>query len=268
MLKNTILSAGLIAAAGMLGVAGASNASIQTFSVTNFNSGDAKSSSAYALNVSVTFTPSDDGNLTIQISNTSKVRSDAEGVFGVDFSMYNGANLILALPQLNNNVPVGQEWDAMTTGQGQSSNTTYTETSTASDNSLLTSPWEVTSVGSGVYGINVPPSKPYDLVIGSPTNSSGDTTANSSVFQHSPSLASGAVFTLENISGLSSSTTIKNVVIIFGTDGSLVPGSTDMVPAVPAGGPLPIPATLPLVGGGLLGLGLIALRKRRQLQMQ
>ena len=29
--------------------------------------------------------------------------------------------------------------------------------------------------------------------------------------------------------------------------------------------PLPIPATLPLVGGGLLGLGLIALRKRRRL---
>lgn len=267
MLKNTILSAGLIAAAGMLGVAGASNASIQTFSVTNYNSGDAKSSSAYALNVSVTFTPSDNGNLTIQIFNTSTMLSDSEGVFGVDFSMYNGANLISVLPQLSNGVLVGKEWDATTTGKGQSSNTTYTETSTASDNSQLKSPWEVTSVGSGVYGINVSPSKPHDLVIGSPTNSSGKTTANASVLQHSPSLASGAIFTLTGITGLDGSTTISNVDVIYGTNSSST-GPLGQITAIPTGQLLPIPATLPLVGGGLLGLGLIALRKRRQLQMQ
>ena len=33
---------------------------------------------------------------------------------------------------------------------------------------------------------------------------------------------------------------------------------------VVAGGPLPIPATLPLVGAGMLGLGLLALRNRRR----
>ena len=106
---------------------------------------------------------------------------------------------------------------------------------------------------------------------------------NGSIGSHAPSLfgvvnpttgaQEGVTFTLDGTtqSPIASDTAVTgNVTVYFGTGPDIqvfdhVPGTPT---PVPAGGPLPIPATLPLVGGGLLGLGLIALRKRRQLQMQ
>ena len=65
---------------------------------------------------------------------------------------------------------------------------------------------------------------------------------------------------------------VGSIVTVVTDTGDTVPwtkaGGANGPPATYAGGQLPIPATLPLVGGGLLGLGLIALRKRRQLRMR
>ena len=254
MLKKTILSAGLIAAAGMLAGTGASNASIQTFAVTNFNAGDTSN----PLNASVTFTPNSNGELSVQIFNTSDTLSDSEGVFGVTFELYNGATQLQTTAPSVGGGAVGDIWTvtSSTTGHGPPSYTA-TLSSSAYTNSALTNSW-VTSANSGVYSLNVGTGKPHDLVIGTTSD------INSSVSEHSPSLASGAIFTLTGITGLGASTTISNVDVIYGTD-NLDTGPLGQITAIPTGQPLPIPATLPLVGGGLLGLGLIALRKRRRL---
>ena len=266
MIKTVILSAGLIAATGIcVGMVGSANASTQIFEVSNFNSGDVTSSSnsTYTLNVLVDFTPSAGGNLTIQIFNTSTMLSDAEGVFGVDFSMYDASNIIMNMPSLNDNAPVGQQWSANNTDK---KSTTYIESSNspALANNQLASSWKVQSFGSGVYGISVSSSKPHDLVIGSPINSSGKTTANASVYQHSPSLVSGAVFTLSGITELNASTIIKNVNVIYGTSNQCTGPLKEIFSGPNSPSPVPIPATLPLLGGGLFGLGLIALHKRRR----
>ena len=129
------------------------------------------------------------------------------------------------------------------------------------------------------YSLSAPSGE--DLVMGPPTGTSLATlplyyavnealTGVSGIGNggHSYELDGIATFTL-NVSGLTASTLVSDISLGFGTQGGLgfvTPSKVTYLnyPATPAA-PAPIPATLPLVGGGLLGLGLIALRKRRRL---
>ena len=118
----------------------------------------------------------------------------------------------------------------------------------------MANPWTLnpSSYGSDTYLLGeLNGGQPSDLIL-NPSES-----ANPSVGNHSPSLDSGAAFTLDS-SAVTAATTASNIEVYFGT------GRTNGLPngVRVAGGPLPVPATLPLVGGGTLALGILALRKR------
>ena len=119
--------------------------------------------------------------------------------------------------------------------------------------------WILSSPSTGTYLLNVLAgggAGPAHLIIG-PPGGGGYTNANGSIAgngPHNPFLNGSATFTL-NITGVTTDTTVSNVVFSFGTtSGDNVPGG---------GGPntsIPEPLSLSLVGGGLLAFGL--LRKR------
>ncbi len=250
MLKNTILSAGLIAAAGMLAVAGGVGAQTVT-AIGSVVSGEPN------LDVQVVFTPGT-GTLRVQINNLGGIYSDSEAVYGITFSLGNGETLspsessgygyaFYVTPGYGITTPTYDSWTTMLAPTGQPSNNP---------------PWIASQSGQTV-NLSIDGSQPDYMVIGPPSGTPAVYTVNSSVTNMNPYLESGATFNL-SVSKITAASLVSNVSVVYGTNGSEILASA----AVATGGPLPIPATLPLVGGGLLGLGLIALRKRRQLPMQ
>jgi hypothetical protein len=271
MLKKALLSAGLIAAAGMLGAGAAqANASTQTFSG-YYPSG---SPGSYSSTVVFTFDATNN-DITVNIQNTtSSVFNIGQAISGISFSL---ANLGSGSLSVDPNAPVGYEGDSSASGSLLS-------------NSQLNNPWEIAD-SSGTFalgnpkilgsvgglglsaGKTYPKGSPTDLVVETISNPNG------SIGAHSPSLfgqvnsttgaQEGVTFTLDAAtSAITADTAVTgNVTVYFGTGPDLY--VSDYVPGtqqpVPAGGPLPVPATLPLVGGGIGGLALLALRKRRQL---
>ena len=255
MVRKTILSAGLIAAAGMLAGAGNASASVvQPF----YASGAYVYDHTYTLSASIDFTTSA-GTVAVVINNTSEMHAINEAIYGITFDLSGG---VTAAPSLDPTLAVGQQITLNKSGPTVTadpvSSQSY-ENGAGGIYSVLKHPWTA-SVGTGAittYSLMIDASKPADLV-----SSDNFTNPDGSLWSHSPLLATGASFTMD-IAGILSSTTVSNVVVYYGTSGSTT--SATPLGSVPAGGPLPIPATLPLVGGGLLGLGLIALRKRRRL---
>lgn len=269
MVKNTLLSAGLIAAAGALAGASASNAS--SVSISNLASSPY---AAGAYQATITFNVSRVGNpgsgsysLAITLDNTSDMKSNTNLLKGVEFTLSSGT--------VDTSVAdIGLTGSYATV---QSNSPGYgTETALTSDAALNAVKANANWVANAVTS----PSSTYqfygnqgDMLVASSPQTTGSpypdanpgffTSANSTVLVNSP------MFTLEvkNAVGLPVITLDE---VYFGTSGG--PGDlgvpvTTLIP-VPTGGPLPIPATLPLVGGGLLGLGLIALRQRRQMRMR
>ena len=275
MLKNTILSAGLIAAAGLVALATQVHASTQTFSG-YFPSG---SPGSYSSTVVFTFDTTNN-DITVNIQNTtSSVSTIGQAISGISFSLANFGSGPLSV---NPNATVGYEGNTVAgdTLKGL----------TALSNSQLNNPWEIAD-SSGTFalgnpkilgsvsglglsaGSGYPKKAPTDLVV--ETIASG---GNGSTVSHEPSLfglgtngADGVTFTLDGTtpSPITSNTAVTgNVTVYFGTGPDsyvydYVPGTP---PPVPAGGQLPVPATLPLVGGGILALGALALRKRGKFQ--
>ncbi len=262
MFKNTILSAGLIAAAGALASATSANASIQKFS---------GSSSGNASTVVFTFNPANN-DVTVNIQNTtSSVSNIGQAISGISFSL---ANLGSGSLSVDSSAPVGYEGDSSAGGSLLS-------------NSQLNNPWEIAD-SSGTFalgnpkilgnvgglglsaGSDYPKRGPTDLVVETIPNPNGSIGAHDpSLFGQGTNGAEGVTFTLDGTtqSSITSNTTVTgNLTVYFGTgpDSSI---SAESVPVtVPAGGPLPVPATLPLVAGGILALGALALRKRGRFQ--
>ncbi len=272
MLKNTLLSAGLIAAAGALALATQANASISTQTFSGYY--PAGSPGSYSSTVVFTFDTTNN-DITVNIQNTTaSVSSIGQAISGISFSLANFGSGSLSV---DSNALVGYQGDNAASGSLLS-------------NSHLNNPWEIADE-SGTFslgnpkilgnvsglglsaGSNYPTKAPTDLVVETISNPDG------SIGAHDPSLfglgtngADGVTFTLDAAtSAITANTAVTgNVTVYFGTAPEIhvfdhVPGTPT---PVPAGGPLPIPATLPLVGGGLLGLGLIALRQRRQMRMR
>lgn len=259
MVRKTILSAGLIAAAGMLAGAGASNASVQTFS------GFFPATGADASTIAFTF-DSTNNQIQVNIQNTSgAVSSIGQAISGISFAL-SGFNGSLSV---NSNALVGYEGNS-------------TPENTLLSNSKLHNPWQVAGTG-GTFalgnpkiipglsaGNGYPTAAPTDLVVETISSPNGSIDAHApSLFGTGTNSANGVTFTLDTVTGaITSDTSVTgNVTVYFGTgpDSFAYDHLSDTPNPVPAGGPLPIPATLPLVGSGLLGLGLIALRKRRRL---
>jgi|GEM_PF-4678956 len=262
MVRKIILSAGLIAAAGMLAGAGASNASVQTFS------GFFPATGADASTIAFTF-DSTNNQIQVNIQNTSgAVSSIGQAISGISF----------ALSGFNGSLSVDP--DALVGYEGDS-----TPENTLLSNSELHNPWQVAGTG-GTFalgnpkiipglsaGKGYPTAAPTDLVVETISSPNG------SIMAHDPSLfgtgtngADGVTFTLDAPSGsITASTAVAgNITVYFGTgpDSFAYDHLLGTPTPVPAGGELPTPATLPLVGGGLLGLGILALRKRRRLSQR
>lgn len=263
MVKSTILSAGLITAAGLLALATPANASTQTFSG-YFPSG---SPGSYASTVAFTFNPANN-DITVNIKNTtSSVSNIAQAISGISFSL---ANLGSGSLSLDSNASVGFEGDSSAGASLLS-------------NSQLHEPWEIAD-SSGTFalgnpkiipglsaGSGYPTGSPTDLVVETISNPNGSIGAhNPSLFGQGTKGADGVTFTLDAAaSAITSNTAVTgNVTVYFGTgpDSYVYDHAQGTPPPVPAGGQLPVPATLPLVGGGILALGALALRKRGRLQ--
>ena len=249
MVKNTLLSAGLIAAAGALVAVSGAGAQTVSFGGASGNySGDAVFGFAA-------------GQVTITIynNNNNSSQSDGNGIIAIGFDLSGNPSLTV-----DDSAVVGDELGYTATSKSKGtlavSKSSVTDGPAGSSQSMA-NPWSLDLDQSGypTYLLGeLNSGQPSDLVL---NPSEG---ANPSVEQHSPSLESGATFTLDSAT-ITAATTASNIEVYFGTERSNnLPTGT----AVPAGGPLPIPATLPLVGGGLLGLGLIALRQRRQMRMR
>ena len=269
MVRKTILSAGLIAAAGMLAGAGAANASIypDVVSVSNLASG---TYSVGAYQATITFNVSQIGalgsgdySLAITLDNTSEMVNPTNLLKGVQFTLGSGT-----VDTSVSKIGLSGYEETLTTSDKKI--TGYSETPAPLVDSLLgTGDWWA-SGSSGTY--NFVGNQGAYLVISSPGSSANDPypyatngLAMAGSKGLSPFLANNPTFVLgiTDAKGLPA-VALNEVYFGTGTLGDLgVPVNT-LIP-VPAGGPLPIPATLPLAGGGLLGLGLIALRKRRRL---
>jgi hypothetical protein len=264
MLKKAILSAGLIAAAGMLAGVNCATASVQTFS------GYSPASGINASTITFTFDTSNN-QLEVNIQNTSaSVGNIGQAISGISFSLSGFSGSLSVDPS----AAVGYE-----------GNTTPYLTGVPSlpkllSNSELNNPWEMAGTG-GTFALGNPKITPglsagKRYPKGSPTDLVVETIsgANGSIGAHEPSLfgtgtngADGVTFTLDATGGsiTTSTAVIGNVAVYFGTGPDYRAYDGPPGTPVPAGGPLPIPATLPLVGGGLLGLAALAMRRRRAL---
>lgn len=279
MLKKVALSAGLIAAAGMLAGAGNANASLypEVISVSNPAGG---TYAAGAYQATITFDVSQVGvpgsgnySLSITLDNTSDMVNPTNLLKGVQFTLSSGtldtniANIgLLGSLETLTTTTTGKGNSAKITGDSQ-----YTAPTTDELGKNDTGSWQATPVA-GADTYNFVGNKGAYLVISSPGSLSSDPypDASNGFAQAggkglSPFLANKPIFAL-GISGATGIPTVSLDEVYFGT-GTLgdVSVHVNNPPPVPAGGPLPIPATLPLVGGGLLGLAALALRRRRTL---
>ena len=267
MIKTVILSAGLIAA-GMLGTAGVTNANGNSESISISNQGSS-SYAAGAYQATITFNVSQTVNeqysLAITLDNTSEMISNTNLLKGIEFTLSSGT-----IDTYVNDIGLtGSYAQVISTSPGYSG-----VTQVSSDNQLNSviqnANWVVNPITleSEVYqfygnqGDMLIASSPQTSVSPYPNANNGFfKSANSTVLVNSP------IFTL-NITDAAQLPIVTLNEVYFGTGSG--PGDVGVLnptlTAVPAGGPivLPIPATLPLLGGGLFGLGLIALHKRRR----
>jgi len=208
--------------------AGSAVATMETFQITNGNVGDGSN----LADASITFNTSAN-QVQITLNNTSNMHSISELLDGVSFTISGVTNS----PSITG-----------LSGQEETGNSNWYNYSSISSNSSLGDPW-TTSISSGVYSLVG--SGADDLVISAP-QVSGDPypSANSSVFNHKPWLATGITFTL-GVSGVSAASTINNATFEFGN------GGTSQLSASPVA--TPEPATL-----GLMTLGGMALLMKKR----
>ncbi|MGC9260952.1 MAG: hypothetical protein ACP5I8_12885 [Phycisphaerae bacterium] len=261
MVKKIILSAVLIAAAGMLGAV--SSAGAQTVVASgNVVKGEP------GLDVQVVFTPGT-GTLGVQINNLGGISSDSEAIYGITFDVPGDETV-----DPSKSSGSGTSF-TVTNGQGIPSSTSAESWSTMQAPSGKPSdnpPW-ITSQSGQKVSMSIDGSQPDYMVIGPPSGTPAAYNVTPSVTNMNPFLESGGSFAL-SVSGMTASSAVSNVQVFYGTGGLStkywLPGTPESSPLGPPNSPTPapIPATLPLLGGGLLGLGLICLRKRRRLSPQ
>jgi hypothetical protein len=189
------------------------------------------------------------GSLTITLTNLQANITDvAQALSDLLFTVHSASGASLGMTT----AIVGTAPQGTVTVASGGSYTTGTTSSdgwqaTGSSNSFLLNDL----CGSGCSG-------PADLIIGGPGAGNLYTNANGSIAgapSHNPFLFESALFTL-NIPGLTASDTISAATFSFGTTAGID------VPGIP-GSTVPEPASLLLLGSGLIGAGVRRFRSRR-----
>jgi hypothetical protein len=189
--------------------------------------------------------------LSLDVSNTEANPTGAgQEISGLSFVLKNGST-VLTPGTLSS-----------TTSNGAGGPITVLDSSfNATTTTTLPGTWQLSTSGSSFLLNDLTGGKPANMIIGPGPY----TNANSSITGHAPSLAGTVEFTLSDITGLSASTVLSSVTFYYGTG----PDASGLVtctsgcggPILLSGGSTPEPASLGIMGLGLLGLGVVA-RKR------
>ncbi len=245
-----LLAAAVVAGLSVAAVGQNARATVVSYGALNPGGSDLN---AYAVfNVS-------QSNIAVTFENiTSNTTSDLQEIYGVDFTVLDAAGNPVSVGSPSISAVTGTEVTLEETNGSFLINTASDPNKTITSNSDLSKPWLVSNPSTGVVDLTIDTSKPNDMIIAAPPSPDnyGSSGGLNSVYQHNPSLLSGATFTLD-ISGLSPTDTIGDVTLLYGTG----PTSTTTVP-FNNGTPTPEPSVLAFLGMGAIG-SLMLTRKRR-----
>ncbi len=200
--------------------------------------------------------------LSITLDNTSTMLSNTNLLKGIEFTLSTGkADLLPSDIRLIGSTET-------ITGTSYSTSLISPSEDTTLNNVKQNANWVGNSLAGGVFqfygnqGIALVASTPASSGNPYPSANNGFFTSNNSTF-----LLNGPEFVLQ-IKGATGLPNINLNEVYFGTgsgpgDLEVTPGGPVITSPYPAGGPLPIPATLPLTAAGGLGLLALALRKRK-----
>ena len=125
--------------------------------------------------------------------------------------------------------------------------------------------WQASESGTQIYLNTFSGGKPNQLIIGPGDVHGKYNNANPSITGHEPSVLNTATFTFD-ITGITSSSTLSNVSLIFGTESNLP--SYNLVSLSQVSGqvtaPVPEPSSLALMGIGGLAMAVGAYRRGRK----